>query len=322
MDTPQSKILAVSFGSSRQYLAISKRTINEFLKIYPQALSRIYGPNDLSPDLLSYCVRYPRGFGYYQWKPFIVLDAINSLMDGDVLIYIDGRSGIPKCKVSWIDDLCDQDTSAIPVWDFAAWQLTTPEQSRTTADLMDLFGVTLNSPYAMSGQFAATFFGLRVNQVTRNIVEQWHEIMKENKHLTRNEPSLLPNHKTFLENRWDQSVLSLVLKKNGDEVCKILEIPSSMVLGGKPCLQHNCVNEAAKSIYPWGKPHPRSYFFRVSYLIYHKIYGLKRFVPKGFYPHIRYVITIYRRVLMKLIKNQEMRIKMGDLYKNYYRFDK
>ena len=291
MKSNTSKILAISFGSDRRYLKIAKNTIDEFLNIYPSAKSKIYGPDDLAPDLFSYAKKYPRGFGYFQWKPFVLLDAINSLMDGDILIYIDARCGIPACRVSWIDDLCGHGTSIDQSLDFAAWQLDIAEQSRTTSDLMDVFGVTLNSPHAISGHFSATFFGLQVNQVTRNMVGQWHAVMKENRHLTRDEPSILQNHETFTENRYDQSVLSLVIKKYEREGCIVLRIPELLITGGEKLGQHNCSNDVAKSIYPWGKPHPGTFFSRS---IYPRIYKLKLFIPKRFHPYAKYIGTIWR----------------------------
>lgn len=51
--------------------------------------------SDTSPVVLDLCKRFPEimskplGFGYWLWKPAIILDAMRRLNDGDVLLYTD-----------------------------------------------------------------------------------------------------------------------------------------------------------------------------------------------------------------------------------------
>lgn len=252
------KIIAISFGSDWLYTRMAKVMLLRLKRNYNYIDTKIFTANDLDSDLLNYAVLHKRGFGYWIWKPYIVKKSIDKLCDGDILLYIDARSGIPESRISWLDNLIKENQT-----DFVAWQLVTPEQSRTTADLLSLMNIKIDSSIATSGQFAATFFALRVGPLTRKIVSSWYDIIKENNFFCRDEETFLSNHSSFVQNRYDQSVLSILLKKYELIGLRIYRIPESDMFGSKSVGQHNKKIHEAKSIYPWASPHPLMHVYRI-----------------------------------------------------------
>ena len=153
--------------------------------------------------------KYPRGYGYWTWKPYLVYDLLSNLSDGDILLYVDGRSGMPdeSNQIMWFNKFIES-----PYIDICAWQMGHVEQHWCSMDLVSSLGAKDNTAILESGQFAATFFALRVSNKTRKLLKQWLGMMQHFPNLCRDEPSIEFNHSCFKENRHDQSVFSIILK--------------------------------------------------------------------------------------------------------------
>ena len=52
------------------------------------------------------------------------------------------------------------------------------------------------------------------NDLTTKLMYEWYDVCFNNYHLIDDSPSVEPNFKEFIENRHDQSVFNLILKKN------------------------------------------------------------------------------------------------------------
>lgn len=202
----------VSFGSRQHYLRLSRQTLNEVASLYPDANCVAISTRDLGKDtveLRRYAREFPKGYGYWSWKPLAVQYALERSAPGDVVIYLDGRSGIPKKSVPWIRELQED-----PVLALCALQMTShPEYMWTTGDLFELFGFSIQGPEAVSGQFAGGLFGFRNTEATRTLLNEWRSVVVSRRELCRDEPSVRPNHPSFVENRYDQSAFSLTVKK-------------------------------------------------------------------------------------------------------------
>lgn len=254
--------VAVSFGSNYLYSRMAERMLRKLKRNYPNIQTKVYAEKDLDSDLIEYTRLFKRGFGYWIWKPYIVKKAIDKLNDGDVFLYIDARSGIPESNFFWLDNLIGDNQ-----FDFVAWQLTTPEQSRTTGDLFSFLDVEVGSSFALTGQFAATFFSFRVGPLTRKLVSSWFDVVIGQRSICRDEDSFNLNHPSFLQSRYDQSVLSILLKKYEALGLRIYRIPEIDIFGGRSVGQHNKVLRDAQSIYPWATPHPFAFMKRVVNLL-------------------------------------------------------
>lgn len=197
----------LSFGSDSKYLELSNSTLNELSLIYPDAIFFNSDVNYLDLNIISYAKKFPRGFGYWRWKPYVVNKYLSALVDGDILFYIDGRCFVPPVKIHWLDTFLNN-----LEFDIVAWQTSHLEAKFTTGDLFNIFNLKNDGNHAMTGQFAGGIFALRVNLRTRNLIHKWDSFLSEYISFVRDEPSLLPNNQLFVSNRHDQSVFSLLLK--------------------------------------------------------------------------------------------------------------
>ena len=231
-------MLFVSFGSNWRYTSLAKRMLSNVHVSYPSAEIRVFGRADLPPSLIEYASRFPRGFGFWVWKAWIVHHVMASRQEGDLVVYVDARSGIPTQRIPWLDSM-----AANPSIDLAAWHSSNLERKWTSVDLMQALSGESASIFECTGQYIATFFGLRVNALTRELVGEWFTFQQSNASLVRAESFVYPNHSDFEENRWDQSVFSLLIKRYAEQGLSVLAISDEEVAVGS-------------SIFPHREPHP------------------------------------------------------------------
>ena len=207
-----------TFGSSQGYIEYCIEAKDWISGRYSDSRSVLYNPDDLPQLIRDYCVANPKGYGLYRWKPWIVHDCMKSCSDNDILLYVDARSEFPSGRCGWLDRFVFLDGSFEAEYrdiDLLVYLSTVadPERTRSTADLLHAFGNEIYSYDAISGHIGASFFALRVNQMTRALVSYWHNFYEDYPSLCCDNESLKRNHPKFVHNRYDQSVFSLTIKK-------------------------------------------------------------------------------------------------------------
>jgi hypothetical protein len=232
----------VSFGSDWRYRVLARTTLRQLCAVYPSATRRVWSPRDLSPALRSLARRYPRGFGLWAWKPFILEQCLSECPEGDIVVYVDGRSGIPNQPVHWLSRM--REATAI---DVAAWQMKHTELTWTRSDLLKEFGIRSQDDHAQSGQFAAGMIAVRNSPAGRSLVHEWLSMMLSKPNLYDDGHSTLPNHASFIESRHDQSVFSLLLKTHQQTGLLVLTLSDDDIYH-------------PRSIRPHGKQHPSRWF--------------------------------------------------------------
>lgn len=89
------------------------------------------------------------------------------------------------------------------------------EKCWTKGDVFRFFNEETESTIANSDQLLSGVFVIYVCPISRTIVSEWYEITHEHLFLSKDAPSIAPNSMEFIENRHDQSVFSMILKKRG-----------------------------------------------------------------------------------------------------------
>ena len=150
-----------------------------------------------------------RGNGYWLWKPLIILDALSKVNEGDYVFYLD--SG-----VTLIDDIHllinAMDAANTKIMTFVGSEFT--EKAWTKRDAFIL--MDCDSPeYTDTPQLGSGFAIFKKSADAINFVEDWLRYMTDARIVT-DMPNQLgqPNYPEFQENRHDQTVLSLLSKKN------------------------------------------------------------------------------------------------------------
>lgn len=177
----------------------------------------VYMPENLThgyvSDVLNRIGSTSRGFGYWSWKPEVIYQTLQFMLDDDVLVYADGGCEIvPSRKAQLLTMI--QRTKQSP-YGILSFVMKYVEQQWTKADL----AAALNATYDMlsSGQHHATVIYLKKCSHTVNLIDLWRSYAK-NTTLIDDSPSRLPNHASFAEHRHDQSIFSLLRKKFGSTV--------------------------------------------------------------------------------------------------------
>ena len=214
----------ISFGSNDKYINLAEKTVQSVKLLYSKSETIVFKPKDLPDYINNYAKSYMKGYGYWIWKPYIIKKTLFSINENDIILYVDGRSGLKKTgkPIRWLDNFINDNK-----FDIATWQMIHKEMSWTNGDIISAFNLDLDSELIKSGQFAATFHAWRNNKRSQNFINEWLNFLLDNRDICRDEVSKKLNHKKFIENRHDQSVFSLMIKtkifKNDSIDFKILQ---------------------------------------------------------------------------------------------------
>ncbi len=151
-----------------------------------------------------------RGFGYWVWKPQVILQALRRLHWGDSLIYLDSGSHIVssgRARLLEYLQLAEAHPKGI-----LAFQMTLPEREWTKRDLLHFFNVTNNSEVLESGQVQAGAIVMSKTPESVAFMERWLAVFRAEPGLVDDSPSSIGEAEYFKEHRHDQSVFSLMAK--------------------------------------------------------------------------------------------------------------
>lgn len=149
-----------------------------------------------------------RGSGYWLWKPYIILDFLNQIKEGDLLIYAD--SGIEIiANISPLIDLCIKQ-NGILLFNVHGGH---PNKKWTKRDCFVL--MNCDSKYYWDAEQVNASFQIYIkNHESIDFVQNYLYFCQQINILT-DLPNIsrLDNHPEFIDHRHDQSVLSLLTLK-------------------------------------------------------------------------------------------------------------
>ena len=197
------KLTIISFGSNVEYINLAEKTVQSVKNLYSNSETKVFKPKDLPDEINNYAELYRKGYGYWIWKPYVILQALCKINENDVLLYLDGRSGLRRTgkPIRWLDNFILENK-----YDMAIWQMVHKEICWTNGDIFSAFNLDLDSKLVRTGQFAATFHAWRKNMRSINFLNEWLNFLLYNRQICRDEVSQKLTHKKFIGNRHDQSV--------------------------------------------------------------------------------------------------------------------
>jgi len=174
----------------------------------------LYTEDDLDKEFYAkfedkFCLR---GFGYWVWKPQVILQTLSKMEEGDIVQYSDigchfnkrGRSRL----LEYFETTKNERTGILC---FTAIDCT--EKQHTKGDLFDYFNIR-NNESIFPEQIVATTIFTRKCEKSMEIIRNWLQVFYDDFHLVDDSPSRNANFDEFIENRHDQSVLSILAKIN------------------------------------------------------------------------------------------------------------
>ena len=192
----------------------SERLQNEILQTGFFDTIHAYTAASLGPDFyetFSEHIKHPRGFGFWCWKPYVMLKELESLAEGDLLIYADAGCTVANDSRSVFEQLLllllNSDEKIMvaidpqPRYRIIEW---------TKVDLLRHFHFSNGDQLLQAEQWPANRIAILRTQRNLQLVKDWCEIAK-NMHLIDDTTSNVPEHHEFKEHRHDQAILSLLL---------------------------------------------------------------------------------------------------------------
>ena len=152
-----------------------------------------------------------RGNGYWLWKPYIINKTIiEKLKEGDYLIYTDACTLFMNSTNLLIKFLKDNKAS---MW---MDKLAYKESEYTKRDAFILLGADMPF-YSQTNHYQATIQIYKKSSYTVKFIQEWLYYCQDKRIITDDNNTLgMPNYRDFKENRHDQTVLSLLIKKYGE----------------------------------------------------------------------------------------------------------
>ena len=155
-------------------------------------------------DFIKSC---SKGFGYWIWKPYIILKTLQKIDNNDILLYCDAGCELSMNKINQLKNLFD-----IVQKDLIICSKTKIEKDWVKKDLLKIMNMD-NNQYLNTPQFQTTSICFYNCSITYEFVKIWYELSC-NYHNINDSSSFLPEYDSFIEHRHDQSIFSLLLKKH------------------------------------------------------------------------------------------------------------
>jgi hypothetical protein len=206
------KKIMITFGSHSNYINAGNRLIQQCREntIFDRHI--LYTSNSLKEDNTfwsqhhKFILANPRGYGYWLWKPYIILKTMREMKDGDVLLYLDCGCEMDSRK----SPLLRQMIKMVETESLIGTYTGHDDTRYTKYDLINLITPPMNTMTHAQHQAGALLW--LVCPKTRKLVNEWYDLCCDY-HNIDDSPSILPNPINFIEHRHDQSVFSLLTKK-------------------------------------------------------------------------------------------------------------
>ena len=195
-------------------------------RIHAQAIAmgvydeyRIYNENNLDATFKKQFkphLRYwTRGYGYWCWKPQIILQVLREMDEGDILNYLDVGFHLNVKGLIRMREYLEMAQTTPHGIVASSLPLDFPTRQWTKGDLLDYFDVRENHDLLNSGMCASGVFFIRKRADTVMLIQKWLDVFKEDFSFADDSPSRSPNDLHFKEHRHDQSIFDILCKLHG-----------------------------------------------------------------------------------------------------------
>ena len=165
----------------------------------------------------------PRGYGYWLWKPYLIKKTLDSMNDGDVLIYADAGCylNLNALSVKRLYEYIEMvKNTPLGLLSFQMEHL--PEykytKRRTIRDIIGLVANPTTNRIIRTGQCMATVVIMRKTPLSVGFVNEWWRYA-ENYNII-NDLRCELEHPELIDHRHDQSIYSILAKKHGATLIK------------------------------------------------------------------------------------------------------
>jgi len=215
MEPFSKKKIAISFGGgSYNFNAAVNRICNELsnLNIFDSVIK--YTEIDLKTDPIfwnnhgKFVSENKRGYGYYIWKPYIILKTLKTMDDGDILLYLDSGCEVMNNETS--NEELNNLINKCNIYDILYTHSYQLEKKYTKMDLIKYMNIK-NDDLNTNQHQTGVIFIKKTDKICK-LIEYWY-IVASYYHFIDDSKSIERNDSSFIEHRHDQSIFSLLTKK-------------------------------------------------------------------------------------------------------------
>lgn len=174
-------------------------------------------PKEYQKELKNRIAKYGmRGYAYWSWKPYIIKSTLSKIDDDDFLLYMDAGSTFNANKKSLdVFYSCIENMKTLPL-QITGLKTSSTDINYTTKEIIDFMSNYYNYSYTADElgerQICAGTILLIKNEDSVKAVDEFNDVCNNHFELITDVFNKKQKEPTFIDNRHDQSVWSLITK--------------------------------------------------------------------------------------------------------------
>jgi hypothetical protein len=207
-----------AFALSRERLVREARSMRVFSSAHAYSRSELQRDRDFVAwvDPIKSVWNSKKGGGYWIWKPYIINKTLNSISNRDILVYADAgcicnRNGLKRFG-DYIRSLNETEYGVL------SFQLTHKEFKWTSRQILEAFNQSATSKHGTSEMYHSTVLIFVKNHHALKVVNMWLNFIRSHPTFVTDDHNKDAQDPSFIQNRHDQSIFSLVRKIEGSVV--------------------------------------------------------------------------------------------------------
>lgn len=160
------------------------------------------------------------GYGYWSWKPQLILQVLSDTREGDCVVYVDAGCHLNKRGRARLEEyvaITKQSESGILGFENEFNGHISPESWWTKGSVFDFFEVGKGDPIVSSAQICGGIFVIQKRPEVVKFFEKWLDVFETRPDLVDDSESAW-NFPDFIMHRHDQSIFSIMGKLTSIEL--------------------------------------------------------------------------------------------------------
>lgn len=219
----------ISFADTRYSRTLERfKTQASAMNVYDKIIT--YTEHDLDRRFKSKVGNWlkgkgTRGYGFWSWKPQIILQTLAVMQEGDLLQYTDAGCHLNingRDRLLEYFSMAEKSSKGVLIFEnkppvfpleydgrcLFDWN----ESMWCKGDLIDYLGVRNRPDILRTPVRGAGILFFQKNKFVVELVERWRSVIYSDFNLINDSPSVSPNESDFRDHRHDQSIFSILSK--------------------------------------------------------------------------------------------------------------